>query len=377
MKDITDYFRVPNTNAAAESPHAISKSPIPLLQCESKGYRQHDNEKRKIDTTSESDSDDAFKSPRKERKLISSPKSDGNEKPKYSDNVRVRLINIDADLELAKLKGAETPTKKRDRGLRVVLEDCSKFVDIEKLKVGKPIKFVEDEWSEAESPRKKKFKKRRPVIVDTDSSDDADSSGQLFKDILKSKKASLCCRKRPMPLNSMRSNDNNLLNYFKRNEKKPPFDDSPVKPPETFQVVALVHSPPKPRMKKLKLNDEIKENRSPIVKIVRADLSKLRKCDDTEVVRSEIMSIDEVEPFDKQNSKSDTYSSDQFQPVREKTLQPWKMRVQFVSTGARLKKAAKKLKSSKLVARLTGFDSQLINLEVEIRGYFGLDFYHD
>lgn len=146
-------------------------------------------------------------------------------------------------------------------------------------------------------------KRRKTIDGNTSNSENTDSSESLFSFNVK-------CSHKTYGRSSRRireSRDNSLFNYFKKadrtaSETKTKIDDSPVNCLKRVEVEVQVHSPPKVRHKLNKSKETIKENMSPFLKIVRADVVKSINFDDIKVVHTEYLDISNVPSGDKRST---------------------------------------------------------------------------
>lgn len=322
MKDIASYFITPRkcesvTTANSRSPS--SKSKLPNDSCEKAC------EKRKLESGSDEDV------AKLKRRSLTSPEIT----PQLGGNLTVVLKPIDVDLPKN-----ESPTK---NAFKKVLSKQTPKTD-ESIDV-----------SETKSTKKRQKKRKRIRVPEPGSSDDekSDSSAKLFKENKKPTKAAAAAANR-------RSDANNLFKYFSKAEKKPisvEDNDSPVKCHRVVQVKAIIHSPPKARrrisddfeceVQLSKTSDSnIDDIRSPVVKIVRTDSPQYKALDEIIEIDSDFMdtsSVRKCKPKITSTTDEGESSSDNFTAPK---IQPWKMRVQFVS-GNRLMKRHKKSESSK------------------------------
>lgn len=325
MKDITSYFTTPRKCETVNP-----KSPSSNEKKQSNGSC----EKRKLE--SGSDGDDGVS------KSKQNSTTQPSVTPKFSGNLTVVLTQID-------LKLPQTLISKQEPNVRVF-----KNVLLKSLPKREEETKRDDEPPSETKALKKRLKRKRTRVPETDSSDDekSDSSAKLFKENKKPAKSAAAPNRR--------SDANNLFNYFSKAEKKPapPADDndSPVKCHRVVHVKALIHSPPRARENvdsgcecEAKLtktsHPNIDDVRLPVVKIVRADYAKLNALDEIIEIGTDFVDTSTIKSKPQLSLSADESesSSDNFMPPK---IQPWKMRVQFVS-GGKLRRNRKKSESSK------------------------------
>lgn len=144
-------------------------------------------------------------------------------------------------------------------------------------------------------------KRSKTIDGHTSDSENTDSSESLFSFNVK-------CSHKTYSRSSRRireSRENSLFNYFKKADrtssetKAAKIDDSPVNCLKRVKVEVQVHSPPKIRHKLNRSKRTIKENMSPFLKKVRADVVKSISFDDIKVVHTEYLDISNVPNGDK------------------------------------------------------------------------------
>lgn len=326
MKDITSYFTTPRKCepvATVNTKSPSSKSKLVNGSCEKAC------EKRKLESGSDEDVAQL------KRSSLTPPKVT----PQLDGNLTVVLQHIDVDLPKNM-----SPTKNAE--VRI-------FKNVLVKQISKADGSIDE--SETKCTKKRQKKRKRIRVPEPDSSDDekSDSSAKLFKENKKPTKAAAAVTNR-------RSDANNLFKYFSKAEKKPVSvedNDSPIKCHRMVQVEALIHSPPKVRRSiaddcecEVKLSKTSHPNIDnvllPVVKIVRADSAQYKALDEIIVIDSDYVdtsSVKNSKPKIASTTDEGESSSDNFMPSK---IQPWKMRVQFVS-GTRLIRRRKNSELSK------------------------------
>lgn len=347
MKDLTDYFCVPNKNNAITNSEQITDTEMFLIKCKTeKNSNTRKTEKRKLDLSSESGTNQCeesctnfkgeLKTNFKTKKFES--KSD------ISNNLSICLRKVD-DHFLFKNKKEENNEKAKVRHLKnVLVEDCFNFMNKSALKEQSCIKInVPDRLNKNNISYKKKkslkSKKQSNKGIDSSDSNDSSSSDSIFEGNKRKKNWDNLVTSVP------RLDENNLFNYFCKSDKNAIINESPVKCSETIKVVALVHSPPKTQ---IEFSNEIKENRSPVVKLVRSDNLRFRKFNDIKVLNTDIdfSDVEKKNIVSSLKNEDNNFSSSTFTSAQS-DVQPWKMRVRFMSSKNLI--PTKKLKSGELI----------------------------